>query len=50
MAAEAGATVAEINPEPTGRVSALGGVEIAATAVTACVPLVSRLKDPTSVD
>ncbi len=50
IALESGAVVAEINPDPTGKVAGGGGIEIAETAVTALVPLVSRLKDPTSVD
>ena len=50
IALESGAFVAEINPDPTGKVARGGGVEIAETAVTALVPLVSRLKDPRSID
>ena len=43
-----GAVVAEINPQPTG--TAAGGIEIAATAVEALVPLVNRLRAPTTLD
>lgn len=49
IAREAGALVAEINPEPTGAVAHAGGIEIAETAVMALTALVSRLEGPTSI-
>ena len=43
-----GAVVAEINPQPTG--TAAGGIEIAATAVEALLPLVNRLRAPRTLN
>ena len=43
------AVLAEINPQPTGAVGT-GGIEIAATAVEALVPLANRLRAPRTLN